>query len=224
MTKDEMKKKSFSDLGCRDLVKTMQMQQEEASPAQTYSQKARAVVARMRMHQRQSSKSLPKEHLDPNLSSTGEHLSVLPTVNKQNLQALLYQVRYSPTPVQRKEALEMLFMTSRFSKDSIEALENALDDPDAGVRKMAAHQLSLFPPPLTDILLDKLIARVWDPDIGVRKTVAETLAEHPDPRAIGPLMGLLGTPDDELRYIVHHSLIKITKQLGPPPPRINGDV
>ncbi len=219
-----MKKKSFSDLGCHDFVKTMQKQQEESGPAQSYRQKARAVVARMRKQHRHTPQGEVCKELRAGMLSSQHHLQAAPEVQKPNLQALVYQTRYSPNPMLRKEALEGLFLSSRFSKATIEALETALDDKDACVRETAAGQLASFPPPLTDVLLDKLIARVWDPEMVVRKKVAETLAHHPDPRAIGPLMGLLGTPDDDLRFIVHKSLIEITEQLGPPPPRSGGDV
>ncbi|TNE49733.1 MAG: HEAT repeat domain-containing protein [Deltaproteobacteria bacterium] len=223
-----MKKKSYADLGCLDRVKTMQ--QEQSTPVQAYQRKARSVVARMRMANR-SSASLsalpavdsPRPRSRPQaaelLPSVVSQPANIPAVSPQQLQALVYQARYSTNASLRQEALRGLCMASRFSESTIEALEAALNDEVAEVRETAAKELASFPPPLSDTLLDQLIARVWDPDISVRKAVAASLAHHPDPRSIGPLMGLLGTPDDELRYIVHQSLVKITEQLGPPPPR-----
>lgn len=229
-----MKKKSYADLGCRDRVKTMQ--QEQSAPIQAYQRKARSVVARMRMASRssgsfaalpaidgQTARSRNHEQAAELLPSVVSPTTPLPVVSPQQLQALVYQASYSTNASLRKEALQGLCMASRFSEATIEALEAALNDESPEVRKTAATELASFPPPLSESLLDQLIARVWDPEISVRKAVAASLAHHPDPRSIGPLMGLLGTPDDELRYIVHQSLVKITEQLGPPPPRNGAD-
>ncbi len=115
-------------------------------------------------------------------------------------------------------------MVSKDSQATLEALETALDDPESEIRITAANKLAEIPPPLPESLLKKLIARVWDADINVRKAVAKALAKHPTPHSLGPLLGLLGTSDEELREIVHLSILEICEKLGPPPPKADGDV
>ncbi len=124
----------------------------------------------------------------------------------------------------RKEALEGLAAMFPKNKSAFEAFELALDDPEPEIRLTAANELAAYRGELPDKLLQKLIARVWDPDIEVRKAVARALASHPTPHSLGPLLGLLGTPDDELREIVYESILEICEKLGPPPPRADGDV
>lgn len=207
----------------------MQQQQEQESPMDRTQDRTRDVVARLQMNRRQtiSAEFARKQGVGTKLSTTHPtevRVAPQPQMSAHALKTLVYQARYSTQATLRKEALEGLFLAARFSEATIEALEAALDDKDAQVRETAARQLESFPPPLTDVLLDKLLARIWDPVISVRKAVATTLANHPDPRAIGPLMGLLGTSDLELRSIVHDSLVKITELLGPPPQRKDGEV
>lgn len=221
------------------MVRTMQQQQVQDSAVDRYKDKARAVVARLQMQRRQSiSASFNKkqtevlaesaEQTSPESHGLQQQPKPSPSVSSRlspsALKALVYQAQFSSQASLRKEALEGLFVASRFSEHTIEALETALDDKDPQVREFAARKLASFPPPLTDVLLDKLLILIWDPAISVRKSVATSLAHHPDPRAIGPLFGLLGTPDLELRAIVHDSLVKITELLGPPPQRRGGDV
>jgi len=146
-----------------------------------------------------------------------------PNVSQDQLEILSYQARFGVFAMTRKEGLEGLVMIDQLSKITLLALEIALDDEDPEVRVKTVELISSYDESIPDSLLDKLIERAWDPDVTVRRAVAYALTFHPDPRSIGPLMGLLGTRDDELRQIVEESLNLICEKLGPPPPIADGD-
>lgn len=230
-----MKKRPFANSRCSEVVKTIQKQtthQEDElhrqanSRPESYHRKTRNVIRKLKertqvAHKRseqQSGASSSSWMRQARISSAPQRES-----NLDSLEALSYQARFSTQLSTRLEALEGLVMVDRFAESTLITLEEALDDPIAEVRAKSAELLGDSPPPLPDSMMDKLIARAWDPEMIVRKAVATSLASHPDPRSIGPLMGLMGTQDDELRDIVHHSLVDICRKLGPPPPRTDGD-
>lgn len=227
-----MKKRPFANSKCSEVVvKTVSKPKvsefrDETSRPESYRRKTRNVIRRLRertsshpsiesVHHRASTRSWsPSSHL-PSLSTKDMHLD--------SLEALSYQARFSTQVSTRLQALEGLVVMDRFAESTLTTLEEALDDPVAEVREKTAELLGGSPPPLPQSIMEKLIARVWDPEFSVRKAAALSLSNHPDPRAIGPLMGILGTQDDELREIAHQSLVDICTKLGPPPPRMDGD-
>lgn len=225
-----MKKRPFANSKCSEVVKTIQKQkaveyQEERFRPESYRRKTRNVIRRLREHtERAQATNLSQVELRRSTGSWPE-LRAVPASGKHldSLEALSYQARFSTSVSTRVESLEGLVAVDRFAEATLITLEEALDDHAPEVRAKSAELLGSSPPPLPESMMDKLIARVWDPELIVRKAVARTLPSHPDPRAIGPLMGLLGTQDDELREIVHESLVDICTKLGPPPPRTDGD-
>lgn len=177
--------------------------------ADSYRRKARKMVMHLQQFRRNK--------------DTTRRKTLLPNQPAVNLEPLSYQARFGALPTTRKEGLEGLVMLDRFAEITWKTLEEALGDPEAEVRAKAAQLLSTYPPPLPESVLEKLIECAWDPELIVRRVVARTLSFHPDPRSIGPLMGLLGSRDDELRDIVEASLTSICTELGPPPPASDGD-
>lgn len=205
------------------MVKVAQQQKDLNSTSYVLGRQTRTVVEQIRNKSNRSERQKLSEYIERTTTSNRQLQQRSPATREQEIQRLSYQT-YNTDVNMRMDALKGLMMIDKFAKATIDAMEKALDDPDPRIRCQVAQQLFAFPPPLPDGILNKLIARVWDPDISVRKAVAHSLSMHPDPRAIGPLMGLLGTPDDELRHIVHQSLCEICSQLGPPPSRNDGNV
>ncbi len=126
----------------------------------------------------------------------------------------------------RMEALEALVTLQAHAAVTYSTLQSVLEERQETpeLRVKALELLAAYPPPLgEDRLMELMIASAWDKEITVRKAATRALAAHPDPRSIGPLMGLLGTKDPELRRLAESSLSKIAADLGPPPERIDGD-
>lgn len=202
-----MKKSPFSKL--KSETTESRQQTDTLYRTESYRRKARKMLMRLRSQNRQG---VEQEHKQEEAQKPPVHL-----------EAMSYQARYGALMTTRLEALEGMVMVSRFDELTWTTIERALDDEEPEVRAKAAELLATYPPSMPEVVFEKLIERAWDPELMVRRIVAHTLSFHPDPRSIGPLMGLLGSRDDELREIVEDSLSTICTKLGPPPPRIDAD-
>ncbi|MCB9641150.1 MAG: HEAT repeat domain-containing protein [Myxococcales bacterium] len=142
------------------------------------------------------------------------------------LEPLRFQALFGQDVQTRLEALEGLVELQPHAAVTYSTLHSVLEERQQApeLRVKALELLANYPPPLEeDQLMELMIASAWDKEITVRKAATRALAAHPDPRSIGPLMGLLGTKDPELRRLAESSLSKIAADLGPPPERIDGD-
>jgi len=141
-----------------------------------------------------------------------------------NLDAVRYQARFGAVSSARLGALKGLVMLDKYGETTLTTLEELLSDKDPEVLVGALDLLLDYPAPLPDSIIERMIRLAWDKSLDVRRSAAKALGKHPDPRAIGPLMGLLGCRDDQLREIVQDSLSTIGEHLGAPPPPVDGDV
>jgi len=142
------------------------------------------------------------------------------------LEPLRFQALSGANVQTRMEALEGLVALQPHAAVTYSTLQSVLEERQEApeLRVKALELLAAYPPPLEeDRLMELMIASAWDKEITVRKAATRALAAHPDPRSLGPLMGLLGTKDPELRQLAERSLSKIAADLGPPPERIDGD-
>ena len=162
-------------------------------------------------------------------------------ITHQHHKTLLQQRREEPSPAEplriqalfatntlsRLEGLEGLVALQPYATLTYETLRNILEDAEqpTQLRVKALQLLAQYPSSLEDdSLIECMVACVWDKELDVRKAATQTLRVHPDPRALGPLVGLLGTRDPELRRMADIAIHDITKKLGPPPPLTGGDV
>jgi len=98
----------------------------------------------------------------------------------------------SRSPERRYEAAIALGRTG--DPAAVPALENALSDPDPGVRWMALEALGTIGAPALPVLTHLL----GSDDIDLRWGAAVALGEIGDPAAVGPLASVLEDPD---RYV-----------------------
>jgi hypothetical protein len=140
---------------------------------------------------------------------------------------LRIQALWAADTQSRLEGLEGLVALQPYAALTYETLRNILEDAEqpTQLRVKALQLLAQYPSSLEDdALIERMVACVWDKELDVRKAATQTLRVHPDPRALGPLVGLLGTRDPELRRMADIAIHDITKKLGPPPPLTGGDV
>lgn len=215
-----MKKAPFSKEKPVELVETSPLKDDSLLDSEVIRRKERTLL-RLRDNQRRTAFHDPVK--TQQLLKTPESSPSLPTslttprprAPEPSLEPLRYQAICGLTSATRLQALEGLVSLNVQSPVTSAALEEALQDNEAEVRAHAATLLSAIPAPLPEEILKALISRAWDRDLHVRRAAASTLGSHPDARSVGPLMGLLGTQDEELFSIVQQSLRKITKQIGP---------
>lgn len=206
MSKD-LKKRTNASVAI-DANKTLPSQ-APLYPSETYRQKTRNLL-----HLRKSMSIHAPPQTTPTLTKATLSLQLKP---------LCYQAQYAALSQTRQDALEGLVMLDRFAQETLTCLETALQDPDVEVRTKALALLATYEGELPKSLMERLIDAAWDPELEVRRAAAYTLQFHPDPRALGRLMGLLGTKDETLREIAIASLNEISRRLGPPPPATDGD-
>ncbi len=151
-------------------------------------------------------------------------IPLAPMLSETHFQQLAYQAKFGITADNRIAGIEGLIMTKKMAPETLVALESGLADENIEIKVRTIELLSYFEEDeLPEHLLVQLIALAWNPELAVRKAAALALQKHPDPRSIGPLAGLLGTQDDDLRQIVEESLDIICERLGPPPPKADAD-
>lgn len=172
--------------------------------------------------QTQSSPSLQRFKDNPLRQTSSGRLREMARRQRTGVETLTRQARYGFQVESRLAALSALVELERYSNQTMQAIEHAMNDDNPEIRARASELVGTYRRQMPEPIKKRLIALVWDKELIVRRATVKALEYHPDPRAIGPLMGLLGTRDDELRRLVHHTLHALNSQLGPAP-RFDGN-
>ncbi|MEM1007878.1 MAG: hypothetical protein AAGJ35_02635 [Myxococcota bacterium] len=142
-------------------------------------------------------------------------------------ESLAYQSQTAASMLSRLEAIELMVSAQPFAQLTLHTLQVVLEDARQPVelKEKTLELLSEYATSLRhDALVSAMITCVWSRDIRLRKASISALQKHPDARAMGPIMGVLGTSDPELRRLAEQALSVISRALGPAPDMTQGDV